>query len=105
MRVQTKASRHGFVIRDADKLYFSYLPMFNVANHQRQLILSGTLDESSAAELDLRLAEDSKSVFTFHTKPTAQGLQTVDELLKGETILGDIYKDLPDDYGYAYSSH
>ncbi|KAK4224626.1 pyridoxal phosphate-dependent transferase [Podospora fimiseda] len=36
---------HGFVVQGLDKLYFSHIAMFNMANHRKQLIIAADLPE------------------------------------------------------------
>ncbi|KAF8324114.1 PLP-dependent transferase [Clavulina sp. PMI_390] len=97
VRVEIRPSIHSFIVHNVDKLYLSYLPMFNVANQQRQLIITGLPDEASLAKLRSMQVANASSVITFHTK----SIETLDELLKKKTIVGDVYEGFPSDYGSA----
>lgn len=41
---------HGFVMQGTDKLFLVHLPMFNMANHRYQLVITGDLNEEDMSK-------------------------------------------------------
>ncbi|EEB96233.1 hypothetical protein MPER_04664, partial [Moniliophthora perniciosa FA553] len=57
-------SFHGFVMQGTDKLYLVHLPMFNMASHRYQLIITGDLPDAEMAQYVAARKEDPKQLFT-----------------------------------------
>ena len=54
---------HAFVVQGTDKLHFVHLAMFNMENHRKQIIMTGTLPEDMVAEYVKKRKEDPKQVY------------------------------------------
>jgi hypothetical protein len=46
-RNELGADFHSFLIQGIENIYLVHLPMFHVANHRQQLIVSGEFDQKS----------------------------------------------------------
>ncbi|THH16889.1 hypothetical protein EW146_g3821 [Bondarzewia mesenterica] len=100
VRIQERPSIHSFLVQGTNVLYLVYLPMFNVENHKRQLIVTGTLSGDAMQEYTAAKEQNNDSVFTIHTKSTVlSDLKTLDQILADKKFVGDIYQGLPQVYG------
>ena len=90
-----KPSIHSFVLLGTSNIYLVYIGSFNVSNYQRQLIVSAKLDKEVMEKLKSMREQYDKSSFTFHTSEEV----TFADLLKKKEWKGNIFKDVPKDYG------
>jgi hypothetical protein len=80
-------------------LYLVYLPMFNIANHRQQVIITGRLS-GDAMKKYIETKKNKDVVFTIHTKSAAlSDLKTLDQIINDKKFTGDIYEGLPNIYG------
>jgi hypothetical protein len=100
VRISKRPSIHSFIIQGANVIYLVYLPMFNVANHRRQLIITGRLPEDLLKKYGEAKEKKKDVVFTMHTTSAALGdLKTLDQIISEKKFTGDIYEGLPTAYG------
>lgn len=106
MRIHRKASIHSFVIQGTDTLSLVYLPMFNVANHRRQVIVTVTLPSDTLQKYIEAKQQKKDVVFTIHTKSAAlTDLKTLEQIFMDKKFTGDVYEGLPDIYGSVGLDH
>ncbi|ESK85823.1 pyridoxal-dependent decarboxylase domain protein [Moniliophthora roreri MCA 2997] len=82
---------HGFVMQGTDKLYLVYLPMFNMANHRYQLIITGDLPDAEMAQYVAARELDPKQLFTLRNAER----DTLENLLEKGKFNVDIDRGLP----------
>ena len=100
VRIHKQPSIHSFVIQGTNALYLVYLPMFNIANYRRQVIIAGRLSDDVMKKY-IQAKENKKNViFTMHTKSAAlSDLKTLDQIIGDGKFTGDIYEGIPNIYG------
>lgn len=82
---------HGFVMQGTDKLYLVHLPMFNMANHRYQLIITGDIPAAKMDEYRKARAALPQQFFTLGTaEPTTLG-----DILRDKKFKAVINKGLP----------
>src|SRR5882762_2753415 len=100
VRICKQPSIHSFIIQGINVLYLVYLPMFNVVNHKRQLIVTGRLSGDAIKKYQEVKERKKDVVFTMHTKSAAlSDLKTLDQIVSETKFTGDIYEGLPNVYG------
>jgi len=82
---------HGFVLQGTDKLYLVHLPMFNLANHRYQLIISGDLPADIMAKYVEARKQSPEQVFVLGN--TAK--ESLEQMLKQGWFDAVIHKGLP----------
>ncbi|KAL9610984.1 MAG: hypothetical protein Q9167_004329 [Letrouitia subvulpina] len=87
---------HGFVMQGTDKLYLVHMPMFYMANHRHQVIISGNLPDDVS---ETYKAARSKNPGHYFVLGNADPV-TLSELTKeGASFKANIYPDLPKEDG------
>ena len=105
VRIHKRPSIHSFVMQGTDTLCLVYLPMFNVANHRRQVTVAGTLSGDAMTAYTEAKKKKKDVVFTMHTTSAAlHELKTLDQILNDKWFIGDIYEGLPTVYGFVASN-
>jgi hypothetical protein len=100
VRIHKRPSIHGFVIQGTAVINLVYLPMFHVANHQRQVTVTGRFSDHAVRKYIEAKKNKKDVIFTMHTKSTTlSDLKSLDRILSDRKFTGDIYEGLPDVYG------
>ncbi|KAM6489886.1 Pyridoxal phosphate-dependent transferase [Amanita muscaria] len=83
---------HAFLMQGFDPLYLVHLPLFNIANHKRQIIATGTLLPEEAMEVYKKAYEENPTepLVIFDTNPSI-----LLEMLQEGSFIGDIYHGSP----------
>jgi hypothetical protein len=82
---------HSFIMQGTDKLHLVYLPMFNMANHRHQLIITGDIPSAKMEEYrNVRTALPNQ----FFTLGTAEAT-TLGDILRTKKFKAVINKGLP----------
>ncbi|KAF8328625.1 hypothetical protein F5887DRAFT_897525, partial [Amanita rubescens] len=89
---------HAFLMQGFDILYLVHLPLFNIANHKRQIIATGTLLSEEAMKVYRKAYEKdpTEPLVIFDRNPSK-----LLEMLQQGSFVGDIYHGSPIRKGYA----
>lgn len=80
--------------------------MYNVKNHQRQLVIQGSLPADSLRAYVSAKEGNPDAVFTIHTKSAAlTDLKTLDDIIAAGEFVGNIYAGLPETYASVHFHH
>jgi hypothetical protein len=82
---------HGFVMQGTKKLFLVHLPMFNMANHRYQLIITGDLPTNVMSKYQQARLDFPDQYFTLGNASKL----TLDEMLKNKKFDAVIDKGLP----------
>lgn len=82
---------HGFIMQGTDKLYLVHLPMFNMANHRYQLIITGDIPAAKMEEYRNARAAMPNKYFTLGTAEAT----TLGDILRNKKFKAVINKGLP----------
>jgi hypothetical protein len=82
---------HGFIMQGTDKLHLVRLPMFNMANHRHQLIITGDIPPAKMDEYRKVRAALPQQYFTLGTAEAT----TLGDILRDKKFKAVINKGLP----------
>ncbi|KZS99831.1 uncharacterized protein LAESUDRAFT_667508 [Laetiporus sulphureus 93-53] len=89
--IQASAAVHSFIMQGTDKIYLTYLPMFNVGNYRQQLIVSAELPRHAALAYMQAQKASPEAIFTVHTSNKA----LLASILHERRCTVDIHQGLP----------
>lgn len=95
MRNEIFPDRHAFILQGDETLYFVQLPMFQMANHRRQLIFRAEIPSDALTAYRKAKTADPKAVFVMYTSDKVEFSKLVEE--GGTLFHGDLYEGLPKD--------
>jgi hypothetical protein len=93
-------STHGFIMQGTSQICLVHLPMFNMANHRHQLVITGELDEKTLEEYQNARTNDPN---TFFTLANADPALLSELIVTGGSFKAVIDKGLPPKTGSVWS--
>ncbi|KIM24449.1 hypothetical protein M408DRAFT_75992 [Serendipita vermifera MAFF 305830] len=91
---------HGFIMQGTDSVYLTYLPMFNMANHRYQLIITGDLPEDVMGKYVAGRRADPGHYFTLSNAKAA----ILEDMVSAGEFEAVIDIGMPPSNGCVYSS-
>ncbi|KAK7053228.1 hypothetical protein VNI00_003851 [Paramarasmius palmivorus] len=82
---------HGFIMQGTEVLYLVHIPMFNMASHRSQLIITGYLPPDAMEKYTRARKEDPTQLFTLaNAEPS-----TLENMVSQRTFTVNIFKGVP----------